>query len=112
MIHLFFIRPNIIQSDLKQHGKLKQYSTQFIERKFREKKQNIRPKFVGTTWKNIVRRLLQIKKKEKNNDEFLGYVIYVKSCIFLSWINMLPFVMSGVLYVFALFFCCPFYSKR
>lgn len=38
MIHLFFIRPNIIQSDLKQHGKLKQYSTQFIERKFRRKK--------------------------------------------------------------------------
>lgn len=59
---------------------------------------------MGITWKNIVRRLLQIKKKEKNNDEFLGYVIYVKSCIFLSWINMLPFVMSGVLYVFALFF--------
>lgn len=69
----------------------------------RKLKKNRRPKFVGITWENIARRLLQIKKK-KNNDEFLGYVIYVKSCIFLSWINMLPCVMSGVLYVFALFF--------
>lgn len=64
MIHLFFIRPNIypIRSETTWQIDAIQYTVYGTE--IYKKKKHYRPKFVGITWENIARRLLQIKKKK------------------------------------------------